>query len=262
MELTNELLWNERVALAHRSHKPAAARTATTVLSTSYVTADTIGVTYKTMPGNQPNSYGNYVAIWQNTNSIPFNAPPPLKRQKIDTNTPDGDMVFSDLDVTNNSYIVGYSVGPELGGGNQQKQGNICATDFIPAIGESDPTSPASRSFSPSLEMLHIGATSIAVQFDLPSGELPQSNGAWIGIWRAGQASHNNPPEAKNDIQVDASSGSAFINDIKIGRGLTYTVALFTSGWCGPNAPSIQMPMACSVTFTNSGRARALGRRG
>ena len=245
MELTQKKFETERAKLSAESMTPADTNSATTQLSIDYVTADVIGVSYATMAGNQPNTYGNYIALWQNTESIPWNTEP-LKMQSIDTNTPAGSTNFTGLTVTNNSYIIGYAVSPSLEG-DRQKQGNICATGYIPASGQANQY-PA---FAPSLQMQHVGVNSIAVGFNLPSGVLPQTNNAWIGIWRSQQGSYNNPPLASNNIQVNASSGTAFINSIEIGRGLTYTVALFTSGWKGANSPSDQHPMACSVTFTN-----------
>jgi len=247
MELTHEILQSKWKELSRESMAPANSNSATTTLKITYVTADVIGVAYDTMPGgNQPNNYGNYVALWQNNNFIPWGSPV-LKKQVIDTNTPQGDMNFTGLDITNNSYIIGYAVGPDLSGDKKQKEGNICATAFIPAKGDAQ----SSDNFMPNIFMQYIGTNSISVGFSLPSGLLPMTNGAWIGIWRAEQASYNNPPMAANYIQEDAGEGTAFINNITIGRGLTYTVGLFMSGWGGGAPSSDQKPMACSVTFTN-----------
>lgn len=243
MKLTQELLISDLAKLSSDSMLVAGAASSTTSLVVTSAVADQISVAYNTMPGNQPNSYGNYVGIWQNMDSIPWNTEP-LQTQQIVSNTPTGDMIFGGLNITVNSYIIGYAVSPELSGSGMQKQGNICATTFIPPIGGT------ASQFSPSMQVLSIGANSVAVGFDLPSGVQPQSNGAWIGIWRAAQASYNNPPEAANSIQVNSGQGSAFINGITIGRGLTYTIGLFMSGWGGGSSPNNQKSMACSVTFT------------
>lgn len=244
MELTQELIGSKLVELSGESMLTTASNNAATSLAINVAVADLINLSYKGMPGNQPNTYGNYVAIWQNSDSIPWNTDP-LQTQQVVSNTPDGDMVFSGLNLTVNSYIVGYGVGPQLSGTGVQKQGNICATAFVPPIGGGPSTV-----FVPSLQVLYIGANSISVGYSLPSGILPQTNGAWIGLWRAEQASYNNPPMAANNIQVNAADGSAFINGITIGRGLTYTVGLFMSGWGGGTSPNNQKPLACSVTFT------------
>ncbi|MEN6328611.1 MAG: hypothetical protein ABFD18_20685 [Syntrophomonas sp.] len=244
MELTLETLKSQGDQLAQNTMVPANTDSAATKLDVTFVTANTIGLKCNTMPGNHPNDYANLVAIWQNAESIPWGTDP-IKTMTCTENTPSFDMVFPGLDITNNSYIVGYAVGSELVKG--QKYGNICATAYIPAIGDAS----AYPAFSPSLKVTYIGTNSVAVDFVLPSGQTPQTNGAWIGIWPAEQASYNNPPRAANSIQVDSYAGTAFINGIKIGRGLTYTVALFTSGWGGGTGPNNQHMMACSVTFTN-----------
>ncbi len=227
--------------------QPTESSQETTQFHAPSVTGNAILVAYNTLPGNRPNSYGNYVAIWQNHNSIPWNTPP-LKVQKIVDNTPSGSMTFGGLDITQNSYILGYSVGPELSSPHQP-QGNICSTVFVPESGGSTPTSENSQ---PSLTYIPGGSTSVSVNFNnLPSGILPQTNGAWIGIWQGSQASYNNPPMASNSVQVDSSEGTAFINGVNIRRGWTYTIALFMSGWIGEGKNNDQHPMACTVTFTN-----------
>jgi hypothetical protein len=243
MELTQELLDTKLTELSGSSALLAGSGSSTTQLVVTSAVADQISVAYNTMPGNQPNTYGNYVAIWQNSDSIPWNTDP-LQTQQIVSNTQAGDMIFSGLNITVNSYIIGYGVGPQLTGTGVQKQGNICSTVFVPAVGGGAPTQ-----FLPSIQVLSIGANSVAVSFNLPSGILPQSNGAWIGLWRAEQASYNNPPVAANSIQVNAGQGSGFINGVTIGRGLTYTIGLFMSGWGGGSSPNNQKPLACSVTF-------------
>lgn len=249
MELTIQNLQDNWAELSHDSIELTNASSATTKLDITLVTADTIGLSYNTMSGNQPNSYGNYVALWQNTDTIPWNNDP-LKVQNIDTNTQSGSMFFTGLSVTNQSFIIGYAVGSKLNGGSQQQHGNICSTASIPAL--SSPGNDSYPTFTPSLQILYVGPNSVAVQYNLPKRITPQRNGAWGGIWRSELASYKNPPMASNSITLDAETGSLVFNNISIGRGLTYTIALFTSGWSGGNSPNIQTAMACSVTFTNS----------
>lgn len=217
----------------------------TTVLDIDYVLADTIGLSFKSMPGNQPNTYGNFVSIWQNANSIPWNSSP-LSTKPIPNNTPHGSVVFDGLDINNHSYIIGYSVGPTLTD-NRQKYGNVAATAFVP-----ENSSGQNSLFQPSLAVVFIGTTSVAFSFNLAEGTLPQTNGAWAGIWRSAQPSYNNPPDAVTPISMDVSSGSAAFNNINIGRGLTYTIGLFLSGYKGVSGQNVQTALACSVTFTNS----------
>ena len=250
MQLTADLIRSNWAELSRDSMRLSETHSITTSLKIDYVTADSIGISYGTLPGNQPNSYGNYVAIWQNTNSIPWNTEP-MQTQAITTNTQSGSTNFHGLDLTKQSYIIGYAVGPELTDDSRQEQGNICSTAYVPEQSKKDNLEDSYVLFQPSLRVIFIGTNSLAVDYSLPSGVEPMSNGAWIGLWRSEQASYNNPPLASNNISIDAYSGTAVINDVNIGRGLTYTVGLFTSGWGGGSKPNNQQPMACAVTFTN-----------
>jgi len=218
----------------------AAAQTKLTNLTVNFVTADSIGISYDTMPGNMPNTYGNFLAIWQNQNQIPWNQEP-LKAQPIPTNTQAGSLVFPGLSVTNNSYIIGYSVGPEKTDG--PKYGNICSTAFVPAKADSVPT--PYQYFQTYLVLQYVGTTSVAVQFYTPTGYQPASNKNWMGLWRGETASYTNPPDWQTKIPVDSNFGTAAFNNVSIGRGLTYTVGYFMSD-------GKQSTLACSLTFTNA----------
>lgn len=216
----------------------------TTKMSVSYVSADSIGINYETLPGNQPSNYGNYVAIWQNSNSIPWNQQP-LKIQKMAGNTPSGSMVIQDLDTTKSTYIIGYAVGPELTVG--QKYGNICSTSYIANPGSGDP----SIDFYSSLQLIFVGDKSLAVNFNLPVSITPKANLAWAGIWRSSNASYTVRPDATTPVTIDTQSGTLTFDQFTIAIGETYTIALFMSGWKGFGQKNEQTAMACTLTFTN-----------
>lgn len=224
---------------------PSDVSTYTTSLKADFVTEDQIGLSYNTMSGNEPNTKGNFVAIWQNQNSIPWNQAPQQVKE-IATNTQSGTMSFDGLNINKNSYIIGYSVGPKLTSG--QAVGNICSTVFIPARGDVN----EQADFDPKLTLKFVGTTSVAFQFLLPFGITPLSNTAWCGIWRSSVPSYNNPPDQSIPVTIDAESGTLSFNDFNIGLGLTYTIALFMSGWKGYGQPNDQNAMACSLTFTNN----------
>ncbi|NEO71053.1 hypothetical protein [Moorena sp. SIO3H5] len=247
IELTQELIQSKWAELSKSSMEVLAANAGTTEFKVLDIQATQITVSYNTLLGNQPNTYGNYIALWQNDGSIPWDSPT-LKTQKIDTNTPNGTMTFSGLELTIQDYIVGYAVSPELSGGSRQKQGNICSSANIL---KSDGGSSQREIFTPSICTSYIGPNSIAINYNLPTGILPKTNGAWIGLWESALPSYNNPPIAANNLREDAASGAGFINNLKLLRGRTYTVALFMSGWdCDCNSKHDQKSMACYVTFT------------
>lgn len=213
-----------------------------TQVTVDVLDAHNINVNYDTLPGNQPSTYGNYVSIWQNQNQIPFNQKP-LASYPIKSNTQAGTLNVPGLDITVNSYIVGFSVGPVLSTG--QAQGNVCSTVFIPTIGGGANVNTLST-----LKIETIGSTSLSVKFTLPNGETPQANSAWIGLWESEVASYSNPPTSLNSISVNTSSGTAFINGITLGRGSTYTVALYTSGYSSNPANLGLTAMAATLTFS------------
>lgn len=213
----------------------------------NYVTADTIGLSYNTVPGNMPNTYGNFVAIWQNQNEIPWNQEP-LQQKSILTNTQAGDIQFDGLLTNNNSYIIGYSVGPTKATTEGQKFGNICSTGYIPPVGQGGDYAY----FQSNLVLQYIGTTSVAVQFNTPTGYRPATNKNWMGMWRSSTASFNNPPDYSAPITLDSNTGTAAFNNVTIARGQTYTVAYFMGGWAGQGQANKQTAMACTLTFTNS----------
>ncbi|GAA3927877.1 hypothetical protein GO495_05680 [Chitinophaga oryziterrae] len=225
-----------------------AANPLTTTLNIANVSAEEIDVEYNTMPGNQPNTYGNFLAIWQNYDSIPWNTEP-LKTFPIPTNTPSGSAAFTGLNVNNNSYIIGYAVGPTLTAtGNIQKYGNICSTAYIPAASSGEDLGTI---FTPSISGINVGTTSVSFQFELPDGILPQTNGAWAAIWKGANPSFfSTSPLSAIPISPDSSSGRAAFNNVNIGRGTTYTIAIFMSGY-NTAGSSTQRALACSASFTN-----------
>lgn len=215
-----------------------------TILTVANVTADTIDVDYQTMPGNQPNTYGNFLAIWQNTDSIPWNSEP-LKTFPIPTNTQAGSATFGDLNITSNSYIIGYAVGSTLSGA-AQKYGNVCSTAYIPASGSSE----NADTFASSVENIKAGSTSASFDFVLPDGVTPKTNGAWAGLWRGAAPNlYGTAPLASVLLSPDVSSGRTAFNNVSIGRGTAYTIAIFMSGYQSTGG-STQKALACSAGFT------------
>ena len=194
------------------------------------VSPDSIGLSYDTMPGNAPADYGNFVAIWQNQNQIPWNLEP-LHTKQILSDSQAGSISFDGLNVTDNSYIIGYGVGPEIG--------NICSTVFIPA-GKFDPTK--AQLFQTSVSTVYVGTTSLTFKFQTPTGYTPKTNENWAGIWRGATVPYIGDPIKKVDITLDSPEGTQGFNAIYLLRGTTYSIGYFM----GPK----QLALAASVTFT------------
>jgi hypothetical protein len=199
------------------------------------------------MPDNRPNTYGNFVALWQNQNQIPFDTEP-LQKQNITGNTQRGSLVFSGLTVTKNDYLVGYSVGAVRT--ETQKYGNVCTSAFVPLGGEAETPSDYTY-FTPSMVIKYVGSDTVLFQYNMARGTQPATNKAWVGLWRGDFASYTALPDAAIPVTVNAASGSLGFNGVSIGIGLTYTLGLFTSGWDPDSSKRNQKTLACSVGFSN-----------
>jgi len=198
-----------------------------TNLVISSVTATTINGNYNTLANNQPNTYGNCVYIWQNPNQIPYGVPP-LASFAIPGNTQNGSFSFGGLQVQIKSYVMGFAVGPNVS--------QICSTAYVPAAGTDW------QYFQTMLNVQDLGTDSLTVNYSTPSGNMPQTNQNWVGLWQGDTPSYSNPPAAKVNVDNNNAVGQAVINNYPFLRSTTYTVAYFMG--------SKQTMMASSYTFS------------
>jgi hypothetical protein len=209
--------------------------------------ATQISLTYHSPNGNQPNKFGNSLYIWQSGDQIPWQTDA-LSTQALTTNSPDGDASFQDLDVTNNSYIIGYAVGPIDSAIKWSKYANVVASAFVPAIGGDAQAGPESSS----IVIQKIGATSLVAAFGFLDGYDPQGSGAWAGIWQGSAVSYFTPPKWSAQISGSTSNGTVSFNNISITRGSSYTVGLYATGYNKTDPSKSKFtPLACAVSFTN-----------
>ena len=216
-------------------------------ITTAGVTANQISLEYSTPNGNQPADNGNTVFLWQSGNEIPWQSAD-LASQPIGMNTPSGGLSFEGLDVTTLSYIVGYAVGPKANN-ESWPYGNVAASVFIPAMGESG-ESTGQPSFS-AIDLSSYTTYSVTTQYTMLNGANPLMAGSYVGIWEGPSASYASPPMAVTPIQSSSSRGTASINNITLTRGTLYTVALFVTGF-NYQLPlqSNQLRLACTHTFS------------
>ena len=223
--------------------------TSTTDFTLSAPSGNQLSVNYVGMPGNRPSTYGNYIVIFKNQSTIPYNDPNPETFELVTGDSSQGTQVVPLTLAINTSYIVGYAVGSKLSSGSQQEWGNIVSTGFIPASSPSDPSTYTY--FQPALTQVTPQANSVTMNYSLPTGCTPKSNGAWVAIWQSGSPSYTLPPMGAAQIALDSASGSAAINGVDIVIGQTYTVGLFMSGWqAAQGGANIQTSLACSSTFS------------
>lgn len=206
------------------------------------VTGTQITYHYDSMAGNQPNTYGNTVFLWQTSQqAVPINTSP-LKSQLVSSNQPNGSNIFSDLSVSRESYLVAYAVG------NSVK--NIVATVFIPASGGDTPA-PVAPVPAPSILITDAGSTSVSFAYVLPPGMTPQNDGDWVGLWQGGSEAviYSQPPTWFVQVGSNSAQGNFGINlsSGNIQRGTTYTLGYFKGGYA-QGSPK-QSTLAASTTF-------------
>jgi len=192
-------------------------------------------VQYTTLPGNQPNTNGNHIYVWQTTgNAVPWG------------NKPDGDTAVSNNAATstmlakfafqNKGYIVGYGVAPTPKA--------VCATIYMPAGGINDPKQWQYANVG--VDVVYVGTNLIQVQYTGLADYTPQTNKNWIGLWLGSQVPWSGDPIKSIKVTPDfPSSGYAYMDGIDLLIGLQYVVGYFVV-----DQATGRTALAASSTFT------------
>lgn len=195
-----------------------------TLIRVVAISGATVAFSYRSLPGNQPSKYGNFIAVWEDS-VIPYSKPP-LRKVDISNNNPAGSVAVPDLNPETNQYIFGYGVGPQIS--------DICSYAYIsPDESQTD--------FSSSLMLLSVQPDSIILRYSLPPGCNPAQNGASVAVWQDSIGSYTNPPLITQRITGSSSTGTIAIVGVRLDFGVVYTVALLTS--------NSQTSMTAWVTF-------------
>lgn len=205
------------------------------------VTGTQITYRYDTMPGNQPNAYGNTVFIWQTSQVFIPVSTQPAHSQIVQSPQPNGSSVFQGLSVSSEPYLVAFAVG------NSVK--NIVAAVFVPSTDSHQP--PYDPVQAPSILVTNKGSTSVSFSYAMPAGMTPQADGDWVGLWQ-GQTEavlYNMPPTWFVQLGSNNNAGNFGINlsSGNIQRGVTYTLGYFKGGYAQSNPK--QTTLAASTTF-------------
>ncbi|SHN33702.1 hypothetical protein [Chitinophaga sp. CF418] len=181
-------------------------------ITVTYVDGETVVAAYSGLPGNQPATYKNFVAIWENS-VIPWTAQP-LAMVPIAQNSQQGSVTFNGLTITRAAYIVGYAVGPEIS--------NICCSSLIAAGGLlAAPTQV-------SISLNYVGADMLSIHYQTLAGYLPQQYNNWIGLWKGYASPYNaDTPLATVIINSNASEGTANMPNIQLEVNTNYTLIYF-----------------------------------
>ncbi|OMP75666.1 hypothetical protein BW716_29070 [[Flexibacter] sp. ATCC 35208] len=177
-----------------------------------YFDGDTVTVNYKGLPGNQPETYKNFVAIWE-ASIIPWTVPP-LAQLSIEQNYEQGTLTIGGLTITRSAYIVGYGVGPDIS--------NICCSSIISAGGYlAAPTQVA-------ISLNYLGINSLSIHYQTLAGYQPMQYNNWIGLWKGYASPYNaDAPIATVNINSNANEGTIGMNNVPLGINSNYTLIYF-----------------------------------
>jgi hypothetical protein len=224
---------------------PPASLTQTSIGITS-VSGNAVGVQYTGLPGNNPGGASNFIVIFQATSQdFPFGTGnKPIATFNVTGNV-SGTVAIPANILINTAYVVGYSVGP-LATAPAQAYANVCATAYIP------PSGSAYTSFAPGITLNDVGSNSISCSYNMPNTILPQTNGAWAGLWVGNNPSYGTAPNFYAQINSNESTGGPLIfNGVQITRGTLFSIALFNSGWVAGGVGSVQSAMAATLQFSS-----------
>jgi hypothetical protein len=224
---------------------PPATTETTSVIITS-VSGNSVGVQYSGLPGNNPGGSSNFIVLFQATSqNFPFGTTnKPIATFNVTGNVSGGIILPANI-LINTAYVVGYAVGP-MAASPAQPYANVCATAYIPATGS------AYTSFSPSIVLNDVQANAISCNYNLPPNILPQTNGAWAGLWVGNNPSYGTAPNFYAQINSNEATGGPLIfNGVQITRGTLFSIALFNSGWVAGGVGSSQVAMAATLQFSS-----------
>lgn len=86
-------------------------------ISVASIQENSLTINYYTLSGYLPKSYGNWIGLWEGYAS-PFNAPKPLAKAKVRSNSNQGTVIIEDLELLPDTvYTLVYFMGPDEGSG-------------------------------------------------------------------------------------------------------------------------------------------------
>ncbi len=185
-----------------------------TIVSAKILNSDSIIVSYKSLPGNNPCDNDNWIGVWQGSmitqNSEPFIS------YKIELENSNGQLILDDLELQRKPYIVGYGVGKSIN--------SICSTvQFTP---QKTPVNTEGNTFATSIQLLNYNANDLLLGYTTPPGNIPVENKNWIGLWPgdAPTFSRNNLLK-RSKVTKRNNVSSQVLSNIILAYNSVYTVA-------------------------------------
>jgi len=185
----------------------------TTDLKASIINAENIELSYSTLPGNCPKSYGNWIGLWQGS-VIPYGRNP-LWHSLLGSDDSAGCHILGGLQLQRTPYILGYAHSVSLS--------SISSTvQFIPSqTGEGT----LGILFPTTISLVAYNAQGIVISYSTPSGNIPVENGDWIGLCAGSQASFSSENLIRKvDVTQRSNCSSQALTGISLAYKSTYTI--------------------------------------
>jgi len=208
------------------------------------VSGDDVTIKYDTITGNNPSAYGNYIAIWQSDNQVPWGEPP-IKTQSIENTSPSGTVIFDELDITNESYIIGYSNVPY-----NENVNNFCATGFIEPVVTNRNFDNQDNYANVKIKLDRVESNAVKFNYITLPGYSPGDNMNWMGIWEGSQDIFKAKPKYTKKVDKYTDQGTVSFNNVIMKRGTRYVAGYFMNGWDSSTAKLNQSGLACKVVFS------------
>ncbi|MBV8710850.1 MAG: hypothetical protein JOY56_03695 [Solirubrobacterales bacterium] len=181
-------------------------------------------VQYTGIPGNQPESYHNSVALWDSWSPVIDgpNKTPPLVVVPISGNLQPS-TVFVPWPFTGTDYLITYQVGDSLT--------TMCAALEL-SLKLKVPVPPTAISLSVS----QLDATSITIVYNTLGGYLPKTYGNWVGVWQGFSGPYFAPtPDSWAPAGSDHTQDVLTVSNLRIIAGFDYRIIYFM----GPQADGV-----------------------
>jgi hypothetical protein len=140
--------------------------------SGSILTGTLISVNFDSLQGSNPKALGYFVALWQGNQIMSLDSA--LSTQNITTTNRAGSAVFSDLNIGNLDYIVGFGVDNEDGK-------TVCSTITFPA---GTPFNEKVEGCLSSLTLISQSTNSLVASFKTPTYNLAKANNNWVALFK------------------------------------------------------------------------------
>jgi hypothetical protein len=198
---------------------------------------DGVAVRYAGIPGNQPESYHNAVALWDTWSPVIAgpNKTSPLRVVPITGNLQPSD-VYVPWPFTGTDYLITYQAGESLT--------TMCAALEL-SLNLKLATVPPSAI---SLRVYRLDDSSITIVYSTLGGYLPKTYGNWVGVWQgfAGPYFASAPPDSWAAVGTDHTEGLLTVPNLQIIPDFDYRIIYFM----GPPGGVPGSNVGAVLTFT------------